>query len=71
MLRRLYSWVLHWAETPYSNWALFALAFAESSFFPVPPDVLLIALAVAKPSKSFRFALVYFSTYVQLNVRMG
>ncbi|MCP4745867.1 MAG: DedA family protein [Desulfobacteraceae bacterium] len=58
MIRRLYNWVLHWAETPYSMWALFFLAFAESSFFPIPPDVLLIALAVAKPEKSFRYALV-------------
>lgn len=58
MLRRLYDWVLHWAETPYSTWALFFLAFAEASFFPIPPDVLLIALAVAKPSKAFRYAWV-------------
>lgn len=58
MVRRLYDWVLHWAETPYSTWALFLLAFSESSFFPVPPDVLLIALAVAKPSKALRYALV-------------
>lgn len=58
MLRRLYDWVLHWAQTPYSQWALFLLAFAESSFFPIPPDVLLIALAVARPPRAFRFALV-------------
>ncbi len=58
MLRRLYSWVLHWAETPYGTWALFLLAFCESSFFPVPPDVLLIALAVSIPKKSFKYALV-------------
>ncbi|MBW1739812.1 MAG: DedA family protein [Deltaproteobacteria bacterium] len=58
MLRRLYDWVLHWAETPYGTWALFALAFCESSFFPVPPDVLLIALSVALPKKSLRYALV-------------
>lgn len=45
-LRRLYQWVLHWSETPYGLWALFVLAFAESSFFPVPPDVLLIALVL-------------------------
>ncbi|NVM24059.1 MAG: DedA family protein [Desulfobacterales bacterium] len=57
MLRRLYHWVLHWAKTPYGTWALFILAFCESSFFPVPPDVLLIALAVALPEKSFRYAL--------------
>ena len=45
-IRRLYDWVLHWAETPYGVWALFILAFSESSFFPIPPDVLLIALAI-------------------------
>ncbi|MBU4413487.1 MAG: DedA family protein [Proteobacteria bacterium] len=58
MLRRLYSWILHWAETPYGTWALFLLAFCESSFFPIPPDVLLIALAVSIPKKSFKYALV-------------
>lgn len=58
MLRRLYDWVLHWAETPYGTWALFLLAFCESSFFPIPPDVLLIALAVGIPKKSFKYALV-------------
>jgi membrane protein YqaA with SNARE-associated domain len=58
MLRRLYDWVIHWADTPYGTWALFILAFAESSFFPVPPDVLLIALAIAKPEKALRYALV-------------
>lgn len=58
MLRRLYDWVLHWAETPYGSWALFLLAFAESSFFPIPPDVLLIALAISIPAKSFRYALI-------------
>ncbi len=58
MLRRLYDWVLHWAETPYGSWALFLLAFAESSFFPVPPDVLLIALAISIPAKAFRYALI-------------
>jgi len=57
-LRRLYDWVLHWAETPYGTPALFALAFAESSFFPVPPDVLLIALSLSLPRKAFRYALV-------------
>ncbi|MCB2148297.1 MAG: DedA family protein [Deltaproteobacteria bacterium] len=58
MLRRLYDWVLHWAATPYGTWALFLLAFAESSFFPIPPDVLLIALCVARPDKSLKYALV-------------
>jgi len=58
IIRRLYDWVLHWAETPYGPWALFLLAFAESSFFPIPPDVLLIALAISIPAKSFRYALI-------------
>ncbi|MGD2271183.1 MAG: VTT domain-containing protein [Desulfobacterales bacterium] len=56
MLRRLYDWVLHWAATPFGTWALFLLALSESSFFPIPPDVLLIALAVAIPQKSFTYA---------------
>ncbi|NNF99073.1 MAG: DedA family protein [Desulfobacteraceae bacterium] len=58
MLRKLYDWIVRWADTPYGTWALFLLAFAESSFFPVPPDVLLIALAVAKPKKALWFAFV-------------
>ncbi|MBN1947953.1 MAG: DedA family protein [Bradymonadales bacterium] len=57
-IRSLYDWVLHWAETPYGMPALAILAFAESSFFPIPPDVLLIALALGLPKKSLRFALV-------------
>lgn len=58
LVRRLYDWVLHWVETPYGVPALFILAFAESSFFPVPPDVLLIALAISKPGRAFYFALL-------------
>ena len=52
-IRRLYDWVLHWAETPYGTPALFAISFAESSFFPVPPDVLQIALSASRPRRSF------------------
>lgn len=55
-LRKLYDWVLHWAETPYGAIALFILAFAESSFFPIPPDALLIALVLGARSKAFKFA---------------
>ena len=55
-LKNIYNWVLKWAETPYGLMALFILAFAESVFFPVPPDVLLIALALGNSNKSFRFA---------------
>ena len=57
-LRKLYDWVLHWAETPYGAPALFVLALAESSFFPVPPDVLLIALCLGAATRSMRFALI-------------
>lgn len=57
-LRRLYDWVLAFAATPHGTWALFLLAVAESSFFPIPPDVLLMALAVAAPSRAFRFAAI-------------
>ncbi len=56
--RRAYDWVLHWAETPYGGVALFLLALAESSFFPIPPDVLLIALALSVRRKAFRYALI-------------
>lgn len=55
--RRLYDWVLHWAETPYGGWALFVISFAESSFFPVPPDVLLAPLTLGARRKWWRFAL--------------
>jgi membrane protein YqaA with SNARE-associated domain len=57
MLRSMYDWVLHWAQTPYGPIALFMLAFAESSFFPIPPDVLLIALVLGSTTKAFKFAL--------------
>ncbi|OEU48620.1 MAG: cytochrome B [Desulfuromonadales bacterium C00003096] len=58
LLRRLYDWVLHWAHTPYGVPALFLLAFAESSFFPLPPDILLLALCLSLPARSYRFALL-------------
>lgn len=57
LIRRLYNWVLHWAKTPYGGVALFLLALAESSFFPIPPDVLLIALVLGARHKAFRYAL--------------
>ncbi|MBW2476811.1 MAG: DedA family protein [Deltaproteobacteria bacterium] len=58
LMRRLYDWVLHWASTPYGGPALFILAFAESSVFPIPPDVLLIALCVALPTRAWKFAFI-------------
>jgi membrane protein YqaA with SNARE-associated domain len=55
--RKLYNWVIHFADTPHGERALFLLSFAESSFFPVPPDVLLAPLTLGAPKKWFRFAL--------------
>jgi len=57
-LRKLYDWVISWAYKKYSSLALFVLAFAESSFFPIPPDVLQMALSVSRPKKSFIYALI-------------
>ncbi len=58
IIRRLYDWVLGWADSRYGVLALAILAFAESSFFPIPPDVLLIGLAVGAPKRSMKFAAV-------------
>lgn len=55
-LRKLYEWVLTWADRPGGPWALVAFAFAESSFFLVPPDVLLIPLCLAAPGRALIFA---------------
>lgn len=57
-LRRLYLWVLSWAETPYGTPALAIVSFCESSFFPIPPDPLLIALAIGRPARAIFFAIV-------------
>ena len=56
VLRRLYDWVLGWAHTPYGVPALVILCFAEASFFPIPPDPLLMALCLGAPRRSLRFA---------------
>ncbi len=57
-LRRLYDWVLHWADTRYASPALMIVAFCESSFLPIPPDFLLIAMAIAKRVRALRYALI-------------
>ena len=57
-LHELLLWVESFARNPYGTWALFLLAFAESSFFPIPPDVLLIALCIAEPERSLWYALI-------------
>ncbi|MBA2847679.1 DedA family protein [Thermosulfuriphilus ammonigenes] len=58
VLRSLKDWTLSFAQSPRGTWALFFLALAEASFFPIPPDVLLIALCLAAPKRSLYFALI-------------
>lgn len=57
-IRQIYDRCLLWVQTPYGVWALFLIAVAESSFFPIPPDVFLMVLCISVPSKSFRYAAV-------------
>lgn len=58
LIRRLYGWVIGWSEKKSAEKALAGIAFAESSFFPIPPDPLLIATVVARPKKYLRLALI-------------
>ncbi|MFI3328703.1 MAG: YqaA family protein [Rikenellaceae bacterium] len=58
IVKRLYNWVLSWGDSPYGGVALFVLAVMESSFFPIPPDVLLIALCLGATTRSFRYAAI-------------
>jgi len=55
---KIYDWVLKWAAHKHAAWALFLIALAEASFFPIPPDVLLIAVCLAQPQRSLWYALV-------------
>ena len=57
-LKRLYNWILGWSESRWGALALFLLAFAESSFFPIPPVVLRIALCLGCAAKAFRYAAI-------------
>ncbi len=61
IVKRLYDWMLSWGDSRWGGWALFFFAFAESSFFPIPPDVLLIALCLGVVAKSFRYAFICLS----------
>ncbi len=56
MLRRLYDWCIAAAHKPHANWILGAVSFAESSFFPVPPDVMLIPMSLARPERAYYYA---------------
>jgi membrane protein YqaA with SNARE-associated domain len=58
VMRRTYDWIISFAESPHAMLALFVLAFFESSFFPIPPDVLLLAMCFAKPRRGLLYAAV-------------
>ncbi|MCR9127522.1 MAG: DedA family protein [Rhodobacteraceae bacterium] len=58
MIRAIYDWTLSMAEHPRALWVLALVAFAESSFFPIPPDVLMIPMILARPSRAWLIALV-------------
>jgi membrane protein YqaA with SNARE-associated domain len=58
MFKRLYHWTLSLAESRHATWALAAISFAESSFFPLPPDIILVPMALAKPKKALYYAAV-------------
>ncbi len=57
-LKRLYDSCMEWIAGPYGAWALFVIAFVESSCFPLPPDVFLIAMCIAAPTRAFRYAAI-------------
>ncbi|HWK87913.1 MAG TPA: YqaA family protein [Xanthobacteraceae bacterium] len=56
MLRRLYNWVFEQAAKPWATKAVAAISFAESSFFPIPPDVMLVPMCLAQPKRAFFYA---------------
>ena len=58
MLKRMYDWCIAAADKPYALWLMGAVSFAESSFFPIPPDVMLIPMSLARPQKAWLYALV-------------
>jgi membrane protein YqaA with SNARE-associated domain len=58
MIRNLYMWTIRLAETPHALWALAIVSFLESSVFPIPPDVLMIPMILARPSRAFLIAFV-------------
>ena len=64
MLRRLYNWCIDAAGKPHAAWILGCVSFAESSFFPVPPDAMLIPMALARPDRAFFFAALCTATSV-------
>lgn len=70
LIKRLYDYVLSWADKKHSTTALAVISFTEASFFPIPPDPLLVALCLGKPRKSIRFALIC-SVFSVLGAALG
>ena len=58
MLRKLYNWCINAAGKPHAAWILGAVSFTESSFFPVPPDTMLVPMALARPDRAYYYAAV-------------
>ena len=58
MIKAIYNWTIKLSATRYALWALAIVAFAESSFFPIPPDILLIPLIIAKPKNAYLIAFI-------------
>ncbi len=56
MFKRLYDWTISLAESRHATWALAGIAFAESSFFPLPPDLILLPMSLAEPKKAWFYA---------------
>ena len=57
-MKRLYRWTMGLAETPSAPWALGIIAFTESAFFPIPPDVILVPMSLARPKRAWIYALI-------------
>ena len=64
MLRGLYDWCIAAASKPYATWLLGVISFLESSIFPVPPDVMLIPMAIARPERAYLYATILTVTSV-------
>ena len=58
MLKRIYDWCIAAADKPYALWIMAGVSFAESSFFPIPPDVMLLPMSLARPKRAWWFATI-------------
>ena len=58
MLRKMYNWCVDAAGKPHATWTLGTVSFVESSFFPIPPDAMLLPMSLARPDRAYYFAFV-------------